>query len=406
MPAIQGYSTPAFRKVEAVFRRQLEKAPGGGAACIYHRGEPVVDIWGGVKNEAGDPWAEDTLSISFSTTKGVTATLLHQLAERGALHYDDTVARHWPEFAANGKSAITVRDLLTHRAGLFNIRDLGLSAHDLTDWDKVTHALAAAPAHLHHLPASVYHALTYGWLVGEVINRVGGEFITDRVQRELAEPLGLDGCYIGVPDEEHHRVAQLLMGRDPDAPRPPDTPRKRFRRKVRRGVNRSWAKMGELGLVPDFSAFMESVTVPGFHPRLLNRPEYLRAAMPAVNGVFTARSLARLYGALACGGELDGTRILRAETVDAISEQQVFKLDRSLYAPMRWRLGYHQPFVMRRRRPRRAFGHFGFGGSGAWADPARELSVAITVNAGTGTPWGDMRILRVGAAALACAERT
>lgn len=405
MTGRDGFVAPGFEKVERIFRRQLEKTPGGGAACVYHRGKPVVDIWGGVRDDAGNPWREDTLAVSFSTTKGVTATLLHQLVEQGRLHYDDTVARHWPEFAANGKDHITVRDLLTHRAGLFNIRDLGLEFDDLCDWNRVTAALAAAPTNLSHLPSSVYHALTYGWLVGEVIQRVTGESITARVQNALAKPLGLDGLFIGVPDAEHHRVADLLMGRDPDLPRPPDTPRRKFRRRMRRGMNKTWEQLAEVGLVPDFSAFMESVAVKGWHPRKLTRPEFLRAAMPAVNGVFTARSLARMYGALACGGELDGVRIMQPETIDEMSEQQVFHLDRSLYAPMRWRLGYHQPFVLRRRRPRHAFGHFGYGGSGAWADPKRELAVAITVNAGTGTPWGDMRILRVGAAALACAEK-
>lgn len=405
MTTTQGFSTPAFRRVEAIFRRQLERAPGGGAVCVYFRGEPVVDIWGGEKNEAGDPWEEDTMAVSFSTTKGLTSTLLHQLVEEGKLDYDDPVSRHWPEFAANGKDNITIRDVLTHRAGLFGIRDLGLSAADLTDWNRVTSALAAAPPNRDYQPHSVYHALTFGWLIGELVNRASGEFISDRVHTALAEPLDLDGCYIGVPEAEQKRVAQLLMGKDPDAPRPPDTPKRRRKRKLRRGLNKTWARLGQWGVVPDFSAFMESVTISDFHPRLLNRPEYLGAAIPAVNGVFTARSLARFYGALACGGELDGTRILQPETVEKISEQQVFALDRSLYAPMRWRMGYHQPFVLRHRRPRQAFGHFGFGGSGAWADPARELSVAITVNAGTGTPWGDMRILRVGAAALRCAQK-
>ena len=128
--------------------------------------------------------------------------------------------------------------------------------------------------------------------------------------------------------------------------------------------------------------------------------EGLRAAMPAVNGTFTARSLARMYAALANGGELDGVRILNADMLPVISAQQVDTLDRALFSPMRWRLGYHQPYVLSKRRPRQAFGHFGFGGSGAWADPARNLSVALTVNAGSGTPWGDMRILKIGAAAL------
>ncbi|MFN3713760.1 MAG: serine hydrolase domain-containing protein [Alcanivoracaceae bacterium] len=406
MKEVTGHADPAFRKVEMAFREQLQKTPGGGAVCVYHRGRKVVDLWGGVRDDDGNLWQEDTLSVSFSTTKGVTATLLHQLVAEGKVEYDMPVAHYWPEFAANGKASITVRDLLTHRAGLYGMRRLKLSFEDLCDWDRTTTALAAAPSNRDKAPHSVYHALTYGWLVGEVIRRAGGASISTQVQQRLAEPLQLDGFFIGVPDTEHHRVATLLMGWPEGKARPAPSPKAQRRKQIAGAIRSGLIALQKQGLAPDFSPFEDAVTVRGFHPRKLVTAEGLRAAMPAVNGTFTARSLARMYAALANGGELEGVRILDARMLPLISEQQVDSLDRALFSPMRWRLGYHQPYVLTRRRPRQAFGHFGFGGSGAWADPARNLAVALTVNAGSGTPWGDMRILKIGAAALAGAARS
>ena len=405
MKIIQGHADPAFQSVATAFREQLQKTPGGGAVCVYHRGRKVVDLWGGVRDDHGNLWQEDTLSVSFSTTKGVTATLLHQLVAEGKVDYDTPVAHYWPEFSANGKAAITVRDLLTHRAGLYGMRDLKLSFEDLLDWDRACTALAAAPSNRDKAPHSVYHALTYGWLVGEVIRRAGGDSISNLVQEKISRPLGLDGFYIGVPDTEHHRVATLLMGWPEGAARRSASARKSLQKKIVSNLRTGLVALQQRGLAPDFSPFEDAVSVRGFHPRKLVTSEGLRAAMPAVNGTFTARSLARMYAALANGGELDGVRILDAGMLPVISAQQVDSLDRALFSPMRWRLGYHQPYVLSRRRPRQAFGHFGYGGSGAWADPARNLSVALTVNAGSGTPWGDMRILKIGAAALRSVSR-
>ncbi|MCC1497435.1 serine hydrolase domain-containing protein [Alcanivorax sp. 1008] len=401
---VDGYSDPAFQAVERVFRSQLQKTAGGGAVCVYHRGRKVVDLWGGVRDDRGNPWQQDTLSVSFSTTKGVTATLLHQLVAEGKVNYDTPVSHYWPEFAENGKASITVRDLLTHRAGLYGMRSLKLSFEDLLDWDRTCTALAAAPSNREKAPYSVYHALTYGWLVGEVIRRAGGDSITNQLQEKISLPLGLDGCHIGVPDSEHHRVAMLLMGRPVDEPPRSAGKKPSLRKKIAGNLRSGLITLNKHGLAPDFSPFEDAVTVRDFHPRKLVTAEGLRAAMPAVNGTFTARSLARMYAALANGGELDGVRILDANMLPVISAQQVDTLDRALFSPMRWRLGYHQPYVLTRRRPRQAFGHFGFGGSGAWADPTRNLSIALTVNAGSGTPWGDMRILKLGAAALSGAN--
>jgi len=405
MHNIYGSADPQFSSVARVFRQQLQRSPGGGAVCVYHQGKRVVDLWGGVRDDAGNPWQQDTMSVSFSTTKGVTATLLHQLVGEGLVDYDTPVAHYWPEFAANGKEKITVRDLLTHRAGMYGMRGLKLSFDDLCDWDRTCAVLAAAPSNQEKAPHSVYHALTYGWLVGEVIQRASGRSISQLLQEKLAAPLALDGCYIGVPESEHQRVAMLLMGRTDDAIKPAPSLAGKLKKETLKSLRNGFIGLQKRGLTPDFSPFEDAVTVRDFHPRKLVSSRGLNASMPALNGVFTARALARLYGALANGGELDGVRIIDAAMLPIISQQQVEGLDRALFSPMRWRLGYHQPYVLARRRPRQAFGHFGFGGSGAWADPARNLSVALTVNAGSGTPWGDMRILKVGAAALKSAGK-
>jgi CubicO group peptidase (beta-lactamase class C family) len=405
MKLIQGNTDPRFIEVAKVFRQQVRNTPGGAAICVYYQGEKVVDLWGGVRDDHGNPWQEDTMSVSFSTTKGVTATLLHQLVAEGKVDYDAAVADYWPEFSANGKQGITVRDLLTHRAGMYGMRDLKLSFEDLCDWDRTCTALAAAASNKDKAPHSVYHALTYGWLVGEVIRRASGRSISDLLEEKISGPLSLDGCYIGVPVSEHHRVASLLMGRPENTPKRPPSLKGKLKKGLSANLRSGLATLQQYGLAPDFSPFEDAVTVRGFHPRNLLTSAGLSASMPAVNGVFTARSLARMYAALANGGELEGARILDANMLPVISAQQVNTLDRALFSPMRWRLGYHQPYVLSRRRPRQAFGHFGFGGSGAWADPSRNLSVALTVNAGSGTPWGDMRILKLGAAALTASNR-
>jgi CubicO group peptidase (beta-lactamase class C family) len=275
----------------------------------------------------------------------------------------------------------------------------------LCDWDRVCAVLAAAPSNQEKAPHSVYHALTYGWLVGEVIQRASGRSISQLLEEKLAAPLALDGCYIGVPESEHQRVAMLLMGRSDDTIKPAPSLQGKLKKSAMKGLRNGFIGLQKRGLAPDLSPFEDAVSVRDFHPRKLVSSRGLNAVMPALNGVFTARSLARLYAALANGGELDGVRIIDSAMLPIISQQQVSSLDRALFSPMRWRLGYHQPYMLTRRRPRQAFGHFGFGGSGAWADPARNLSVALTVNAGSGTPWGDMRILKVGAAALKSAGK-
>src|SRR4030095_8200051 len=166
---LQGSLHPDFAPVGVSLARIIpRRAPGGAAVCVYHGGEKVVDIWGGTRDAAGNPWQADTLSLSFSTTKGVASTLLHVLADHGHIDYDARVADYWPEFAEAGKDAIKVRHLLCHEAGLYAISERGDHGREMLDGEQMVRRLAAAKPR--HAPGAAhgYHALTYGWLVGEL----------------------------------------------------------------------------------------------------------------------------------------------------------------------------------------------------------------------------------------------
>lgn len=395
---LNGTVHPDFREVGRTLTRLVPRSGKGGASvCVYHHGEKVVDAWAGTKNSHGAAWEESTLSLSYSTTKGVASTLLHVLVDRGLIDYDDPVADVWPEFAQAGKSQITIRQLMCHEAGLYDIRSIIDRACRMIDWGYMTRVLAAAkPAHVPGR-AHGYHGLTYGWLVGEVVQRVTGKPFSQVVEDEIAAPLGLDGLFIGLPDAEMSRRAELMM---------PE-----IMRMGAAGLDRTdrWARgmSRVLALTPvrlDPSALAAALVPRGMKEVDFNAPEYLRVPIPAANGMFTARSLARMYALLANEGELDGVRLLQRETVWRASEVQNRTIGRVIPVPLHWRLGYHRVPTLGFAMPN-GFGHFGFGGSGAWADPDRKLAVALTLNSGTGTPFGDLRMLRIGTSATRCAER-
>jgi CubicO group peptidase (beta-lactamase class C family) len=391
---LHGHVHPKFWPVARVLARQLRRSGRGGTAmCVYHRGECVVDIWGGSKDGAGTPWQADTMSVSFSTTKGVTATALHILVDRGLLDYDDPVAKYWPEFAQAGKERITVRHLLCHQAGLYGIRGLVDDVRQILDWGYMTDALAGAAPALQPGTASAYHGLTYGWLVGEVIQRVAGLPFAEVIRRELAEPLELDGMYVGTPAAQFPRAARLLMATKRTMSGAFETRLLRLQR-----------VLSALRIRFDVTRMIEALLPPGVETFQWDAPETLAASIPAANGVFTARSLAKLYAVLAGGGQWQGKRLLSEATLARATEIQTRRMDLVVPFPMHWRLGYHRVVTMRGSPPR-GFGHYGFGGSGAWADPERQLAVALVLNSGIGTPFGDLRTVLIGGVALRCAVR-
>ncbi len=403
---LRGIVQSGFEPVAQELARQLRKLGGGAAACAYHRGRCVVDLWGGVRDDSGARWERDTMCVSYSTTKGVVSTALHVLADRGLIDYDAPVARYWPEFAQNGKGDITVRALLSHRAGLFNIRDLVDDAHQMLDWGHMVERLAAArPAHVPD-GATAYHALTYGYLVGELIQRVTGQSLSRFLADELSGPLGLDGLYIGLPEALLGRAARLITtgGRPVPLDGPPI---ERERPRPGRGVKAAFGIL-ERGLrmaghPVDFERAAAALAPRGISKLDFSSDAVLQACIPAANGMFTARSLAKLYAALAGGGRLGGVRLLSPETLARATEIQSDGFDQITVFRMRWRLGYHRVGSFR-GVPRLAFGPVGGGGSGAWADPAQDLSYAYVVNRGSGTPVGDTRILRLNTVLIGCVQ--
>lgn len=219
---ISGYAHPDFQEVADTLDRQLtSEGPGGSSVSVYHEGEKVVDIWGGTRDWQGAPWEESTMVMSFSTTKGVASTCLHMCADRGLIDYDDKVAKHWPEFAQNGKEEITVRQVMCHEAGLHRLADCVESAEMMRDWDAMVTAIEKMKPAYEPGTANGYHALSYGWLVGELVRRVSGKPIDQFIVDEIAAPLGEKGLYCGLPESERPRVAGLLLATMPVPGRPP-----------------------------------------------------------------------------------------------------------------------------------------------------------------------------------------
>jgi CubicO group peptidase (beta-lactamase class C family) len=403
---IDGQIQPDFRRVADSLRQQIERFGGGAAVCVYHRGECVVDLWGGHRNGGGTPWLRDTMAPSFSTTKGVASTLIHVIADRGLIDYETTVATYWPEFAQAGKSAITIRQVLAHQSGLYHIRQMIDRADRMLDWDYMVRAIEQAePIHAPGARTG-YHGLTYGFLVGEILQRVTGMSFPDLVERELARPLQLDGLYVGTPEDQLPRAAELMWPeRSEMLRRVSNGPATRWLGKTAESLMGTFSKgLQSVGIELDLPSIVQALAPRGISSFDFGSPETLRQPIPAGNGLFTARSLARMYAALAEGGEIDGVRLFSRRTLGLATELQQEAPGRSVLPfDMRWRLGYHGIATSVGFAPH-AFGHFGFGGSGAWADPSRRLAVGMIVNCGMGTPFGDMRMARISGAALLSAH--
>ena len=301
---MDGWVRPGFEDIARLFRRQLRRTTGGAAVAVYFRGELVVDLWGGRRAE-GQPWQRDTLAMCFSTTKGVASTALHLLADRGQIDYDTPVAAYWPQFAQGGKDSVTVRHVLTHSAGLHRMRTLVDGAHRMLDWEYMVTALERAEPAYEPGTRHGYHALTYGWLVGELIRRVSGRPIAQFIDEELARPLDLDGLYVGCPPEQRGRVAPLA---------PMAAPLGR-----RLGLQPGAVMGGPVGRIPALLGlpvnprrFVNALMPRGIED-VLAGPELMDAEVPALNGFFTARSLAKLYAMLAGSGEVGGGTAAVAE---------------------------------------------------------------------------------------------
>jgi len=380
---IRGSYEPRFEPVAKLMRKQLRRYGGGAAAAVFLRGEPVVDIWAGSARRDGTPWQSNTMSICYSGTKGITATAIHMLATEGLIDYEAPVADYWPAFGCNGKELITVRQLLSHQAGLHKLVHLVERITDILDWDLIVPRLERTEPDFQPGTANAYQAVTFGWLVGELIRRVSGLTVPEFIERRLVEPLGLDGLFIGGAGTEMHRLPDFEglppLQRDDPGPLSMDyrvpfwirTPR--LRDLWRRGLTPQNAK------------------------RLFSHPAFWDACLPAMNGVATARSLAKVYAALSMGGTIDGVRIASDEVIRKASEVQTRRADKVAIYPLHWKLGYHRSDAFILDVPE-AFGHFGLGGAGGWANPEQELAFGFVHSGFPLTIVGQTRTVMMTAA--------
>jgi len=369
---VKGKCDQRFDLVYQEFEKNFEeRGEVGASVCITIDGETVVDLWGGVADpQNGRPWDQDTVSMIWSCTKGATALCAHILASRGLIDIEAPVCQYWPEFAANGKQKITVRMLLNHQAGLPAIRKQ-LPQGAFYDWDFMVKSLQEEEPFWEPGTRTGYHALTFGWLVGEVVKRVSGKSLGTFFKMEVAEPLGLD-FWIGLPEEIEPRVA-LMIPPDPPTNQDLETP------------------LFQAIFNPESIQYHLFSNSGGFlDPQSFNSREARAAEIGAATGVTNARGLAGMYLPLACGGMVNGERLLNETCIAKMSAvSSATGQDATLLVPSRFGLGFIKS-IDNREHPlaelgscimsEAAFGHPGNGGSLGFADPAVKMSFGYTMN--------------------------
>lgn len=351
MTDVQGLAPDRFAPVRDVFVANFDAGLELGARfAVCVEGEVVLDLYAGWADRAQTrPWAPDTLVPVFSTTKAIGALLIARLVDDGRLDYDQPVADVWPEFAQAGKGAATLAQLLSHQCGLPGFPER-IDPADWFDWDLTCARLAAMAPMWPIGSASGYHPVTWGYLAGEVFRRVDGRTMGTALREDFAQPLGLD-LWIGLPDSEHGRVAEMK--------RPNALP-----------------SMGEAN-----AARRAAFGTPWASPGGRGGADWRRAEIPSANGHATAEALARLLSVLACGGELDGRDLLLPTTVEAAAQERIHGDDLVLPNWMSWGAGFMRNEGRWMYGPGgRTIGHSGWGGSCAFADPERRLSAAYVMN--------------------------
>lgn len=406
-----GHVDPRFARVREVFDRHFADGEELGAAFTVHlRGEPVVDLWGGVADRrSGRAWERDTPVLTYSCSKAVTATVLLLLAQRGLVDLAAPVADVWPEFAAAGKAGVRVEHLLTHQAGLPVLED-AVPVADFEDQAAIADRLARQTPLWEPGTAHGYHALTYGFLVGEVVRRATGRSVGELVATEIAGPLGLD-LWLGAPDEVAARAARLSAGERPSPTTgTPEDPKAGTSEESEAGPSEEsvagTSEGPEAGTSEDLVAAMardaldphslmnRALGNPPIHKLKggANHPVILRAGWPALGVVTTARSLSAFYDALISG------RLLTPGTLDDALRRRVNGPDRVLRIPSSFGLGYMRP-ALAFRTPARgecgAFGHTGLGGFLGLGDPEHGLAVGYTMNRMSNAVTGSLRALHL-----------
>jgi CubicO group peptidase (beta-lactamase class C family) len=364
MAKVDGFTDKRFTSVIDTFAANLDSGADVGASfCATLEGETVVDIWGGHADAAKTrPWTEHTIVNVYSTTKTMTALTALILADRGLIDFAAPVAKYWPEFAAGGKSRVTVAHLMSHSSGISGWKET-IAKEDLYDWDKATSLLAAQEPFWEPGTAPGYHALTQGYLVGEVVRRVTGKSLGTVFREEIAEPLKAD-FWIGLPASEDARVAELI-------PPEPGT-----------GV-------GEAAEMPDLTRNM--ATNPGIDVAETKTRAWRGAEIPAAGGTGNARAIAEIHAILANGGLAKGKRFLSEAGCRKALELQVEGQDKVMGVPARFGLGFGLPGgLVPLPNPNMLFWG-GYGGSLAVIDMDSRTTFGYAMNRMVGTTTGDTR---------------
>ena len=378
---INGNCDPKFHPVKEIFFNAIDGGFETGAAiAIEHKGKLVVNLWGGHKDaNRTKEWEEDTLVNVFSVTKGITATCAARLIDQGKLNPNETVGYYWPEYSCNGKEKTKVSDFLCHRAGMFGFKG-GMPSGSFQDWNKFTNHLESQSPYIEPGSSQGYHALTYGWLVGEIIKRIDGRTIGEYFKEEIAQPLGID-FYIGLPRENFVRCADMLM------------------------MERNSIRLpgGFLKYVPNLFLpkriinFKEALKSGDFEEafefrdeddiNFQNSDDWRIAEIPSANGHGTAKSLAKLYGILSNGCSRNGISIMNKDTLELAITPHSSGPDSVLFgAGIKFGLGYElaqgisslgniSPILNNKM-----FGHAGVGGAVAFGDPEQNLGYGFICN--------------------------
>jgi CubicO group peptidase (beta-lactamase class C family) len=383
MGAVDGVVEPGFEAVAEVLAAS-DLGRGGAAFSAYVEGRQVVDLWAG-EAAPGTPWVRDTLTTAMSATKGAAAACLLVLHDRGLIDVDAPVSKYWPEYAQAGKDGTLVRHVLNHTSGMLCVDDPGSvldwQGNGWDDYDAIAAGIAASPPAWEPGTAIGYHAISVGWLCQELVRRVAGVTLGEFFDREIARPLGLS-AFIGTPAREHARLAPIIS----DLPGEDDSPEVQALLAAFRAVMHNPAHpAARAAVLMHGETFFEN---PGFW----NLPKVRSTEIPAANGSFDARSLAKLYALLAEGGELDGVRLASPSTVRLFGTKSFSApsaLSDGLSLPgaddMRYALGFEGDFG-EAVKPWRfgpsvgAFGHLGAGGQIGFADTERRVSVGFVRN--------------------------
>ncbi|TXN29331.1 serine hydrolase domain-containing protein [Lacisediminihabitans profunda] len=361
-----GTAAPGFESVRSAFESAFDGKPDMGAALsIRHRGRTVVDLWGGVADErTGEAWTGDTPSVIFSCTKGLSAILAARLVQEGRLDYQAAVTDYWPEFGAAGKEAVRVKDLLAHRSGLSAPREI-LTTADVVDWSTVTSYLAAQAPLWEPDSGWAYHAITHGWLIGEVVRRITGLTVGEYFEQSVAGPLDAD-AWIGLPAALSISVAHMQVG---------STLAELVlnQAEARRPGRVDWSERA-MTLGEAFPAALVGDAV-GF-----NDPRVQEAEIPGAGGISSARALAKIWSATV--HETEGVRLLDDPTLrEATQVQSEGPPVLDVPGPWpRWGMGFQLDSEARRYLTPSGFGHDGAGGQVAFADPALGVGFAFLTN--------------------------